>query len=171
MTDIRELERQSIRTFVQHCADAGYFNEKDVLDYGCGQQPYRDIVVFGGGRYTGYDDPRLPASTVTELVGDDHDSFTYDVVLCTQVVQYVRDIERFLGVIRLDLLREKGSLVITWPTNWPEVEKEDLFRYTLSGMANRLHEAGFSEVSTTPRAYLDAGDATFYLGHGAVAWK
>jgi hypothetical protein len=170
--NIRDLERTSIRNFLQHCADRGYFSDKDVLDYGCGKQPYRDIVVMGGGRYEGYDLSIYPAST-TE--GEDIQrpaifDETWGAIVCTQVVQYVPDVPMFLKTLRA-LLDETGVLCITWPTNWPEVEKEDLHRFTLSGFARLLNEAGFSDIGTTPRAFLDAEGSRFYLGHGAIAWK
>jgi 2-polyprenyl-3-methyl-5-hydroxy-6-metoxy-1,4-benzoquinol methylase len=171
--NIRELERESIRGFVRAVADQGVFSKKRVLDMGCGKQPYADLVVAGGGRYFGYDDPRFPASTVDDVVGEQNwvdGSRHWDVILCNQVVQYQPNPQAFLGLLH-NLLKDKGTLVISWPTNWPEVERQDLFRFTQSGMATLLYHVGFSDVQTTPRAFFDADGSTFYLGHGAIAWK
>jgi hypothetical protein len=175
--NIRELERESIRGFVRAVADQGVFSDKIVLDYGCGKQPYRDLVVAGGGRYFGYDHPDFPASTVDEEVGDRthaEGKGKWPVILCNQVIQYQQNPAAFLTLLHMLLKTTgayKGALVISWPTNWPEVEKEDLFRFTMAGMANLLYFVGFSEVHVTPRAYFDADGSTFYLGHGAIAWK
>lgn len=169
--DLRELERHSIRTFLQHVADTGVFRDKDVLDYGCGRQPYQELVVMAGGRYKGFDRAWFPASTVEEDVGDNGIvAKKFDVILSTQVIQYVPDPRHFLSSMR-SMLRKGGCLVITWPTNWPEVEKEDLHRFTQSGMARLLGNVGFNPIDTSPRAWMDAQGSTFYLGHGAIAWK
>lgn len=169
--NIRDLERQSIRGFIQHCADANIFRERDVLDYGCGKQPYREQIVFGGGRYTGYDQMNFPANVSGE---DIHDPEMFDrawgVVACTQVIQYVPNALGFLMLLH-GLLADDGRLVISWPTNWPEVEREDLWRFTLSGMAKLIHDAGFSKMEGTPRAFIQAGDSKLFLGYGAVAWR
>lgn len=170
--NIRDLERQSIRQFLNTVSMERVFHENDVLDYGCGAQPYREIIVMGGGRYHGYDLSIFPAS-VTE--GEDYQEEgifdrKWKVIVCTQVVQYVPDVNEFLRIL-YSLLEKGGALVITWPTNWPEVEQEDLHRFTLSGMCRMLYEQKFREVQGGPRAFVETDGGTFYLGHGAVAWK
>lgn len=168
--NLRELERSSIRSFVQAVADENVFAGRDVLDYGCGKQSYRDVIVMGGGRYHGYDDPGFPASTVAEPVGDRALlERKWGAILCTQVIQYQPNPAAFLGLLH-NMLHDNGALVITWPTNWPEVEKEDLYRFTHTGMAHLLSHVGFGKVTTAPRAFADMGGDRFYLGHGAVAW-
>lgn len=169
--NIRDLERQSIRGFLQAVADKRVFHEHDVLDYGCGQQPYREIIVMGGGRYHGYDLTVFPASTVEEDV-EEPGMFRrrWTVIVCTQVVQYVPDVPSFIRIL-YGLLEKGGALVITWPTNWPEVEQEDLHRFTLAGMCSLLYASKFREVQGGPRAFVETQGGTFYLGHGAIAWK
>ena len=88
MTDLRTIEREAIRAFVQSAADDGYLSGR-VLDYGCGKQPYGDIVETAVGEY-GYDrelpgqrrrhDRRYRGQPARALGRD----------LCTQVVQYDR---------------------------------------------------------------------------------
>jgi SAM-dependent methyltransferase len=169
--NLRELERESIRAFIQYCADEGTFHENDVLDYGCGKQPYRDIIVFGGGRYHGYDLEVYPAN-VSEADIQEPEMFDrmWNVIVCTQVVQYVPDVPTFLQILHA-LLVPGGQLVITWPTNWPEVEREDLHRFTASGMARLMHTTGFREFGVSPRAFVELGAEKLYRGHGGVAWK
>ena len=76
------------------------------------------------------------------------------------------------------LTGENGYLVMTYPTNWPEVEPEDLHRFTKAGMERLLTEAGFTIVMHQRRASVFAGEfknsppfdrEEFALGYGVVA--
>lgn len=171
--NLRELERNSIRDFVASAAEAGYLSGR-VLDYGCGKQPYRLIVEANGGEYVGYDAPTFPASVVTEDTTGDAWSLDFNTVLCTQVVQYVSDVRKFLWDIRIDRFppTKGGHLVLTYPTNWPEVETADLHRFTKAGMERLLTEAGFEIVAHEPRhrVYMvGAPTDPFCLGYGVIA--
>lgn len=183
VTDLRTIERDSIRSFVQSAADEGYLSGR-VLDYGCGKQPYRDIVAAAGGEYYGFDLPWLPANVSGEIVWppgldgavasrDGHETALhswarangyFDAVLCTQVIQYVPLVREshgnytdtladWLMDMRVLMDDEKQeTLVMTYPTNWPEVEPEDLHRFTKAGMERLLTEAGFEIVRHEARA-------------------
>jgi SAM-dependent methyltransferase len=165
---VRDLERASIREFVASCAPLLIGN---VLDYGCGKQPYRDIVEEAGGRYVGYDRADYPANVSGQNIGPDVLNVLddFDAILCTQVAQYWTDPRHTLKLLRriLDL---RGYLVITFPTNWDEVEPDDLFRYTATGMRYLLeHEAGFTVERVERRAEISLGGFRFPLGYGIVA--
>ena len=177
MTELRDVERESIRAFVQSAADDGYFSGR-VLDYGCGKQPYRDIVE-AVGEYVGYDHESFPAKVGDFSVGTNpiHDE-RFDAILCTQVVQYVPlyPDTKYVPLFALDILLGQlhaalwsddygvepgGHLVLTYPTNWPEVEAEDLHRFTKAGMERLLTEAGFEIVRHERRASVN-----LWVGHG-----
>jgi hypothetical protein len=177
MPDLRRVERDSIRRFVKKCANLGYF-EGNVLDYGCGQQPYREIIEAAGGTYYGWDKASLPGSVVKEdvgelppfeLLGEDEE---FDCVLMTQVWQYMP--LRVLKEVLYDLgygqgtLKISGYLVVTGVTNWPEVEVEDLYRFTQAGARRLLEDSGFEVLEMAPRAYHPAA-RQLSLGWGAVA--
>lgn len=175
MTDLRTIERKSIRAFVQRAADDGYLSGR-VLDYGCGKQPYRDIVEATGGEYVGYDSPQYGGSVVTEEIGDDRvGRFDWQAILCTQVLQYVHHVAVMLRGFKTDLQEEHGHLVLTYPTNWPEVEPEDLHRFTKAGMERLLVEVGFEIVLHERRAWITAdlgngrSNGEFALGYGVIA--
>lgn len=163
--NLRVIEADSIWVFVQRVSDAGYF-KGSVLDYGCGQQPYRSFVERGGGEYTGYDRPHFGGSVVSDPVGPDvAGGPAYDTILCTQVLQYVvypRDLLRWFHV-------HADTLVMTYPTNWPEVEVADLHRFTKAGMEDMLARVGFDVVVHERRAEARAYDNVFALGYGVVA--
>jgi len=168
VSDLRSLERVSIRSFVESCGNL--FRDARVLDYGCGREPYADLIASFGARYDSYDDPRLPgfAGAPGEWPSWDPDPL-YDVVVCTQVVQYVPDIEEFLQFTSwLTSQSANGHLVLTYPTNWPEVEEADLHRFTKAGMERLLTEAGFEVVRHERRAEFVWQGETFALGYGAV---
>lgn len=166
---LRELERESIRAFVQSAADEGYLSGR-VLDYGCGKQPYRDIVEAAGGEYEGFDSPTLPANVSGREHKIDWDS-SWDAILCTQVLQYVVDYLSLVNGWPYWFGEGGGYLVLTYPTNWPEVEPEDLHRFTRAGMERLLTEAGFGIVRHEPRAVaaVTVDGENLYAGYGVVA--
>lgn len=166
---VREVERESIRRYVQEAADAGFLGGR-VLDYGCGQQPYRDIVEVAGGEYVGYDRDVYPGAVAPGRQGPEEPfQERWDAILCTQVVQYVHDVPELLYELRL-ALAPGGALIITWPTTWAEVEPTDLWRFTQSGMRHLLTEVGFRHLhDVTLRAEIDLGGFRLPLGYGAVA--
>jgi len=174
MTDLRTLERDSIRSFVQSAADDGYLSGR-VLDYGCGKQPYRDIVEVAGGEYQGYDRADFPASVTDDDIGlgdpwwDDPEEWGFGALLCTQVLQYVPDESEMLEEFRYYLREQHGALVLTYPTHWPEVEPGDLQRFTKAGMERLLTEAGFAIIRHQRRAEIRCLGETFALGYGVIA--
>ena len=197
MTDLRTLERDSIRAFVQKAADEGYLSGR-VLDWGCGKQPYRDIVEAAGGEYVGFDRAAFPGNVSGEdMFMEDLGNYQkWDTILCNQVVQYVpigtgiRDgLQGMLDWICSLLqwydmaqdpprtIQKRGHLVMTYPTNWPEVEPEDLHRFTKAGMERLLVDAGFTVVTHERRAEVyarragirESQDDVLALGYGCVA--
>jgi SAM-dependent methyltransferase len=159
---IRELERASIREFMERSRE---FLKGRVLDFGAGKpgtcqtpQPYRDLVE---GEYVPFDkDDDLPIPY----------SEAFEAVICTQVVQYLPDPERMLTVMR-KYLKPGGHLLLTYPTNWDEVEISDLWRFTKTGMERLLRKAGFQILRHERRASINLGGFRFPLGYGVVAQR
>lgn len=165
---IRDLERESIREFL--AAHTELYAGAHVLDYGCGRQPYRTIVTDAGGTYCGYDSPAFPASVVPgDTTGDEWPAGPWDVIVCTQVVQYVEDVPTMLAGFRFALADAAGTLLMTGPTNWPVVEVEDLHRFTLAGITRLVRAAGFLEVAADYRASVRHSGETWDLGWKVVA--
>lgn len=154
---IRALERASIRSFME--SNRQYLKGR-VLDFGCGThetcqrpQPYRDLVE---GEYVGMDKAnQYPAPP-------------FDAVMCTQVIQYLKTPRIELMVLR-SLLKQGGYLVMTYPTNWDEVESTDLWRFTRAGMETLLESKEFKIVKHERRAEIDLNGFKFALGYGIVA--
>jgi hypothetical protein len=134
-TSIRQLERASIRAFVESAVSE--FHGR-VLDYGCGLQPYRQIVESAGAEYHGWDRAHFPANVSVDDVGDVALlAYRYDTILCTQVAQYWPDPAAELRKIRA-VTRKGGALVLTYPTSWDVIEPDDLWRFTRPGMERLL---------------------------------
>jgi predicted TPR repeat methyltransferase len=156
---IRQLERASLRSFLQRIGQK-YLRGR-VLDFGAGTaatcqkpQPYKDLV---SGEYLPYDvgDDELPAGP-------------YDAILCTQVLQYLEDPEGVLTSFRM-WLEPKGHLVMTYPTNWPEVEPSDLRRFTKAGVEKMLASIGFEVIAHERRGVISLNGFELALGYGVVA--
>ena len=165
---VRELERDSIRRFVQ--ASAEHFTGR-VLDLGCGKQPYRDIIEDAGGAYVPYDRVRFAGNASGEDVGDElteKDAGWFDTVLATQVIQYVDDPGRWLFRIAL-ALKPGGTLVMSYPLCWDWVEPEDKWRFTPAGIADLLGTAGFTVMHSEERAAIELGGFRLPLGYGVIA--
>lgn len=150
---IRQIERASIRAFMEK--HRSYLKGR-VMDFGAGQQPYKDLV---DGEYVPYEkDEPLPGGY-------------FDAVMCNQVLQYVVDPLHALQWGIRAALRVGGALLLTYPTNWDEVEQTDLWRFTEVGMARMLQNAGFTVVAQERRAEVAIGNFKFPLGYGVVATK
>lgn len=172
---IRDLEVLSIRGFLE--SNSGLLTG-DVLDFGCGSQPYRDVVERAGGSYHGYDSNSNPGSTVIPGLEDMvsyPDEKQWDAIVCTQVIQYAwwrsGDLSCEMGFLFsfAEWLKGGGWLLITGPTNWPVVETEDKYRFTASGIEEELREAGFSEVEVSYRSEVKFEGEKWPLGWKAKA--
>ena len=167
--EIIQLERDSIRSFVESCAE--YLTGR-VLDFGAGKQPYREIVERAGGEYVPHDLTGYPASISDAdypLLNGDQGSF--DALLNTQMTQYLRydPILLFQGTFGR-YLKPGGWLVMTGGTCWREIQTEDELRLTVSGVHRRLVDAGFDVVRCESRASIDfPGGFSFSLGYGVLA--
>lgn len=171
--NVRTLERASILEFVQRCA---LYLTGDVLDLGCGLQPYRPVVEDAGGAYYPFDRVTFPANVSLETIGDSaldpsssySERWRWDAVLTTQVIQYVPHTYMWLESIRWSL-KHGGHLILTGPTTWAEVEREDLCRFTLNGITRLLSEAGFDVLIAEHRAVIDLGGFQLPIGYGILA--
>lgn len=148
---IRQIERASIRVFMEAHRER---LRGRVLDFGAGLQPYRDLVQ---GEYV-------------PLEKDDHLTLgPFDAVMFNQVSQYVW----CPGVLdeMYCNLRAGGHLVMTYATNWDEVEETDLWRFTKAGMTVLLERAGFKITAHERRAEVAIANFKFPLGYGVVCTR
>ena len=178
---VLQMERQSIRDWVQECSE--HLTGR-VLDYGSGQQPYRDIVEAAGGEYVPHDLTGYPSSVATD------DSplgppYFYDAILCTQITQYVPlygpvyDDDGNVMTPLYDMLAafsdyvglgdRHGWLVMTGGTCWREIEPADHHRLTVTGIHALLEQSNFRVERCESRASIDFPGFSMSLGWGVLA--
>lgn len=168
---LRQLERDSIRAYVE---SASCYFHGTVLDYGCGNQPYRGVIEDAGGTYTGYDRASFPGAVRPDDVGPSEGWASvigrqrWDAIVCNQIIQFVPRAQELLNHFEYGLV-DGGVLVMTYPTCWAEVEPEDLHRFTRAGMERLLKEAGFEVANHERRAGVSVGGFVFPFGYGVTA--
>ena len=129
-----------------------------LADVGCGAQPFRDLLnpdvryigvdIAGSEEKFGYHaaDTRQIRGDVLPLADGE-----VDAVLCTETLEHVQKPRPFLEEIAR-ALAPQGRLILTVPfaARWHFIPY-DYWRYTPSGLANLLTEAGFCDVRIYPR--------------------
>jgi SAM-dependent methyltransferase len=124
-----------------------------VLDVGAGDAPYREL--FSAQRYVTLDHDQSPHGGDVDIVGS-ADSIptadaSFDVVLCTQVLEHVAEPLAVLGEFHR-VLTPAGKVIATVPFAWEEHElPHDYFRYTKPGIEHLLERAGFVDLDVNPR--------------------
>jgi SAM-dependent methyltransferase len=146
------LERASIFEFVALQA-RGLALGARVIDIGAGDAPYREL--FDAQEYLTLDHEQTPHSGNVDVLGSADaipvDDSSFDVVLCTQVLEHVPDPSAALGEFHR-ILTPGGRLIATVPFAWEEHEMpHDYFRYTKPGMEYLLDRAGFVDIAVAPR--------------------
>jgi SAM-dependent methyltransferase len=102
---------------------------------------------------------RLPGAAFVELDPDSPfplDDSAFDLVLCAETVEHVRDAQLFLSEIRR-VLRPAGELALTTPATAPLAPPEDplsphLRRFTRRSLRRVLGELGFEVRSLERRS-------------------
>ncbi|MDR3128694.1 MAG: class I SAM-dependent methyltransferase [Tannerellaceae bacterium] len=127
----------------------------DVLDIGCGNKPYEEYIQGlinpkeQTARYTGCDIVQSSAQKVDiicEATNIPEPSGTYDIVLCTQVIEHVFEHQKvFSEAYRL--LKPGGYFIVSGPMVWSlHEEPYDFYRFTKYGFCELLTGSGFSIV-------------------------
>ena len=75
---------------------------------------------------------------------------SFDVVICTQVLEHVREPQLVLNEF-FRIAKEGGSIYISAPQGWGVHQAPyDFFRYTHFGLRYLLEKSGFEMISITP---------------------
>lgn len=119
-----------------------------ILDYGCGDMPYRPLFNELGAAYHGYDLKRNPlANGLVEADGTlVCDSRSVDVVLSSQVLEHVHDPRVYLSECHR-VLDGFGLLLLSTHGVWKyHPDPNDFWRWTSAGLKKLVEESGFEIV-------------------------
>lgn len=146
------MPRQSILKAVK---DSLHVFKGELLDVGCGQMPYRELIMNGNKNVTKYIGLDLESSTIHNTsIADLHwDAVTIplpdnsvDSVMATEVLEHSFHPEQTLGEI-YRVLKPGGVFFFTVPFLWPLHETPyDAFRYTPFSMKMLLENAKFADM-------------------------
>lgn len=119
-----------------------------LLDYGCGETPFRGIF---GPRVDEYRAADLPANPLADLHLDDEARLPVrdgaaDVVLSTQVLEHVEDPSLYLAECAR-VLCPGGLLFLSTHGHWPyHPHPSDHWRWTHTGLRKIVDAAGFQTI-------------------------
>lgn len=126
--------------------------EGDLIDVGCGQQPYATYLThtkrkwacdFDGKR--GKVDFECPADAIPLP------DASVDSILCTEVLEHVPDPLAVWKEFNR-LLRPGGKVLLATPMYWPGHEEPyDFYRYPEFGLRRLVRESGFELMRIIPR--------------------
>ena len=135
-----------------------------VLDLGSGAAPYAGI--FPHRRYITAD-LFAPAAVKCDAAALPFAAGSFDLVLCTEVLEHVPDPDGMLREIGR-ILGSRGALALTTPLTWGVHAAQDFCRWTDAGLARLLGRNGFEIVALEARGGIFACLAALLL---VVPWQ
>jgi SAM-dependent methyltransferase len=140
---------------------APLLNPGSILDVGCGLKPYENVLRQREALYWGVDYPVTLANAHGMVSRADvfadclrlpFGSGTMDNVVCTQVLEHVREPGILVGEMAR-VLRPGGRLLLSAPMAWPLHEEPfDFYRFTVYGFRHLFQTAGLEIVKELERA-------------------
>ena len=121
-----------------------------LLDIGCGNKPYEQVLLPLVAAYIGCDISQSGAERVDLLcpannIPVENDSF--DTVISTQTIEHVEDHQGLVNEA-YRVLNKNGYFILSGPQYWPlHEEPYDFFRFTKYGFTYILEKAGFQIIS------------------------
>src|SRR4030095_12651639 len=122
-----------------------------IVDFGCGDMPYRSIFERNSGRYIGIDFPDNKAADLHASPAGiaPMPDCAADVVLSTQVLEHVPDPQAYLLECRR-ILKPGGLLILSTHGYWMyHPHPTDLWRWTGSGLRSLIKAAGYTVLDCT----------------------
>jgi SAM-dependent methyltransferase len=126
-----------------------------VYDIGCGDKPYRELILPYATKYIGVDHAGTVHSLAqVDIVGSAYDttleSSSGDVVFSSAVLEHLEEpLRAFKEMHRI--CKKGGHLILAAPLCWQVHEKpRDFFRYTCYGLEYLMKESGFAVKELIP---------------------
>lgn len=126
------------------------FVHGDCVDLGAGMGKYRQAVLTRAKTYTAMDMQQLPGiDVVGDVIRPPFKDASFDTVLCTQVLEHVKEPWTMVENIAR-ILRPGGTAILTTPFMYPfHADPHDYFRYTEEGIRHLFERAGMEiEICT-----------------------
>ena len=118
-----------------------------VIDYGCGNMPYRPLFEATGCRYLGADFEGSPDIAISPGGRIDAADASADLVVSFQVLEHVRDLGRYFAEVRR-VLKPDGKLLLSTHGTWLyHPHPEDHRRWTRQGLVADIEGHGFAVAS------------------------
>jgi len=145
---------RSRRRIFSHWFQALHLQDARVLDIGGRIQPYRELIPFSH-RYWSLD---VRQTALVNVLGNAESlpfaDDSLDVVICTQMIEYVTDPTALAREIHR-VLRPGGSLFLSAPSIFPSDSEHDRWRFFPVTLKQLF--AQFSEVEVVPECGSMAG--------------
>lgn len=126
-----------------------------ILDVGGRLQPYRPLFAERVGQYCSADLASGPLVNVVACAGQlPFASDSFDVVVCTQVLEYVSRPQEAVDEIRR-VLKAGGSLLLSVPSVFPRDSDPEYWRFLPSAV--RMLLGGFTQVEVEAEGSSIAG--------------
>src|SRR5580698_3618464 len=114
-----------------------------VIDYGCGNMPYRPLFEAAGCKYLGADFDGTPDIAIAPDGRIDAADASADLVVSFQVLEHVRDLGRYFAEARR-VLKPDGRLILSTHGTWLyHPHPEDHRRWTREGLIADMAVHGF----------------------------
>jgi SAM-dependent methyltransferase len=120
-----------------------------LLDIGCGNKPYEDLILPKITEYIGCDIVQSSENAVDILCPANNiplPDASFDTVISTQTIEHVED---HFGLVSEAnrMLKKDGYFILSGPMYWPlHEEPYDFFRFTKHGFKYILEKAGFNII-------------------------
>jgi len=166
---ILTLLRREMERVVTH--DLLPVDQAVVLDYGCGNMPYRSLFARSCHTYLGADLPGNELATeVIDAAGRvGMADASCDVVLSTQALEHVHSPSAHLSEC-LRLLKPGGRLILSTHGYWIyHPDPSDYWRWTREGLCKIVREAGFDIRRVS--ALVGLPGVAVQLLQDAIAWR
>lgn len=145
--------RAPLAAWIQEHAAAGERGYR-VLDVGCGPKPYYPFFAERASEYVGVDVVENPAAELRGAVEDlPVEDASFDLVLCTQVLEHCDDPARAVRELRRVTAPGGRVLASTHGTQVYHPSPQDYWRWTHAGLARLFEEqADWESVEVSPGA-------------------
>jgi len=130
-------------------------NTNLILDAGAGECRFKNKIKYA--RYVAvdatygdlsWDYSKIDVASSLDCLPFESDSF--DIIICTQVLEHVREPQRVLEEL-FRILKQGGVVLISAPQGWGVHQApHDYFRFTRYALSHLLEQAGFEQITITP---------------------